>query len=474
MRPLGEGYWGRVVGAVHSSRFGLGGGRFHVSQREEEADTVYMGTYHRKVFQRVGFFNERLVRNQDIEFNGRVKASGGSVVLSPTIRSWYYIRDSFKGFLVRNFQNAVWNVAVLQETPSSLSPRHLIPLLFVLMLGSTSFLGTWLWPARVALGIVLFLYGTTALITSIWTAAREGVRYLPGLLLAFLALHVMYGFGFLVGFVRFGIPRALIGPGFYVNLVRPRAPGAKGSEKFNPEITPSGKGLVTPRGGGLKLSVIIPVYNEKGSILTILEKVKNAPFDKEIIVVDDGSTDGTREILRSLNEEGVKVFFHSQNGGKGAALSTGLKHATGDIILFQDADLEYDPADYPSLIAPLLDQGAQVVYGVRFVGRPRGYRMHYLGNRFLTIFTNLLYGSNLGDMEVGYKVFRREVIQGLRLKAQKFDIEPEVTAKLLKRGLKIFQVPISYNGRTYQEGKKIRLRDGFAAVWTLLKYRFVD
>lgn len=229
----------------------------------------------------------------------------------------------------------------------------------------------------------------------------------------------------------------------------------------------------------MKLSIIIPTYNERDTIREILRRVQEAPtagLTKEIIVVDDGSTDGTRDILRALDPgEGVQVFYHAENRGKGAAIRTGLSHATGDIVLIQDADLEYDPRDYPALLQPILEGRAGVVYGSRFLGpRKAMFFWHMLGNKFLTLVTNVLYDSILSDMETGYKAFRADIIRGLPLRSRRFEFEPEITAKVLKRGHRIYEVPISYTGREYHEGKKITWRDGFSALWTLLKYRFVD
>jgi len=223
----------------------------------------------------------------------------------------------------------------------------------------------------------------------------------------------------------------------------------------------------------LKLSILIPVYNERTTILKILERVQAVPYDKEIIAVDDGSTDGTRELLAQA--EGVTVLYHDRNRGKGAAIVTALAHATGDIIVIQDADLEYDPRDYKQLIEPIVEGRAKVVYGSRFLGpRMAMFFWHMLANKMLTLMTNILYDAILSDMETGYKAFRADVIKGMRLRSHRFDFEPEVTAKVLKRGIRIFEVPIAYYGREYSEGKKIGVKDGFVAVWTLLKYRFVD
>ncbi len=223
----------------------------------------------------------------------------------------------------------------------------------------------------------------------------------------------------------------------------------------------------------MKLSILIPVYNERATILEILKRVQAVPYEKEIIAVDDGSTDGTRELLAQA--QGVTVLYHDRNRGKGAAIQTALAHATGDIIVIQDADLEYDPRDYKQLIEPIIEGRAKVVYGSRFLGpRMAMFFWHMVANKALTLMTNILYDAILSDMETGYKAFRADVIKGMRLRSHRFDFEPEVTAKVLKRGIRIFEVPISYYGREYSEGKKIGVKDGFVAIWTLLKYRFVD
>jgi glycosyltransferase involved in cell wall biosynthesis len=227
----------------------------------------------------------------------------------------------------------------------------------------------------------------------------------------------------------------------------------------------------------MKLSVIIPVYNEVASIEEIVRRVQATGRASEIVVVDDGSTDGTHEVLARLDGRGnVRVLFHEKNRGKGAAIRTGLQAAQGDVLLIQDADLEYDPRDYPLLLRPIEEGIADVVYGSRFLGGPRRVVMfwHMVANKLLTMLTNILYDTILSDMETGYKVFRREVIQDMPLRANRFDFEPEFTAKVLKRHYRIFEVPISFNPRDYSQGKKIKLRDAFEAVWTLLKYRFVD
>ncbi|MCJ7584397.1 MAG: glycosyltransferase family 2 protein [Anaerolineales bacterium] len=227
----------------------------------------------------------------------------------------------------------------------------------------------------------------------------------------------------------------------------------------------------------MKLSVIIPVYNEVESIREIVRRVQKVRLANEIVIVDDGSTDGTRDLLAELDgRRSVRVIFHEQNQGKGSAVRTGISNARGDVLLIQDADLEYDPQDYPSLLKPITEGVADVVYGSRFLGGPRRVTMfwHMIANQLLTLTTNLLYDTILSDMETGYKVFRREVLNGITLRAKRFNFEPEFTAKMLKRHVRIFEVPITFNPRDYSEGKKIKLKDAFEAVWTLIKYRFVD
>jgi glycosyltransferase involved in cell wall biosynthesis len=231
-----------------------------------------------------------------------------------------------------------------------------------------------------------------------------------------------------------------------------------------------------------KLSIVIPVYNERGTIEEILSRVRAADLpgglERQIVIVDDASDDGTAEVLESIREaanDDLELLRHSENRGKGAALRTGFGSADGDILLVQDADLEYHPRDYPSLLAPILDGEADVVYGSRFHGGPQRVLLfwHYLGNRALTFLSNLLSDLNLSDMETCYKVMRREALDGMELKSNRFGIEPELTAKLAKRKLRIFEVPISYYGRTYAEGKKIGWRDGIAAVWAILRYNLL-
>ncbi|UCD83681.1 MAG: glycosyltransferase family 2 protein [Deltaproteobacteria bacterium] len=225
----------------------------------------------------------------------------------------------------------------------------------------------------------------------------------------------------------------------------------------------------------MKLSVIIPVYNEKATIRELLEKVKAVDIDKELIIIDDGSTDGTREILQEEKDKGRKVFFHQKNIGKGAALRTGLQKASGDLVIIQDADLEYDPQDYKRLIQPLIEGKAEVVYGSRFGGEQKGMlSLHWLGNKLLTLLTNLLYRSNITDMETCYKTWKAEVIKNIPIKSDQFNFEAEITAKVRKRGIQIHEVPISYLGRKSHQGKKIKWIDGFSAVWALIKYRFME
>lgn len=227
----------------------------------------------------------------------------------------------------------------------------------------------------------------------------------------------------------------------------------------------------------MKLSIIIPVFNEVKNLAEIVKRVQATNLTSEIIIVDDGSTDGTREVLREMDgKNNVCVILHERNKGKGAAVVTGMQAAKGDILLIQDADLEYDPRDYPVLLKPIEEGLADVVYGSRFLGAAHRVTMfwHQVANNLLTLMTNILYDSILTDMETGYKVFRREVIEGMVIRAKRFNFEPEFTAKILKRRYRIFEVPITFNPRDYSEGKKIGLKDAFEAVWALLKYRFME
>jgi glycosyltransferase involved in cell wall biosynthesis len=227
----------------------------------------------------------------------------------------------------------------------------------------------------------------------------------------------------------------------------------------------------------MRISVIIPTYNEIQTIREIVRRVEAEQIADEVLVVDDGSIDGTREVLMEMSGNGlVKALLHEANQGKGAAVRTGIEHAQGDVIIIQDADLEYDPRDFKAMLQPIREGLADVVYGSRFLGGPRRPTMfwHMVANKLLTLMTNILYDTILTDMETGYKVFRREVVKNLALKARRFDFEPEFTAKILKQKVRIFEVPITFNPRDYSEGKKIGLKDAFHAVWTLFKYRFID
>jgi len=231
------------------------------------------------------------------------------------------------------------------------------------------------------------------------------------------------------------------------------------------------------RGSPLKLSVLIPVYNEATTIVQVLRQVRavDTGLEREIIVVDDGSTDDSRAILqREASADDVKVIYHDRNQGKGAAVRTALQHASGDILLIQDADLEYDPREYPDLLRPILEGRSQVVYGSRFRGGPHKamFFWHMVGNKFLTLVTNILYNTILSDMETGYKVFTREVADRLQLRSSGWGFDPEITAQILRTGHRIYEVPISYTGREFYEGKKISWKDGFTVLWTLLKCRF--
>jgi len=221
----------------------------------------------------------------------------------------------------------------------------------------------------------------------------------------------------------------------------------------------------------MKLSIVIPVYNESKTILEIIRRVKETPFEKEIIVVDDRSTDETVRLLKE-NSEGIKILVHEKNRGKGAAVRTAIPHITGEIVIIQDADLEYNPDEYPHLLSPILDGVADVVYGSRFQGGTHRvlYFWHAIGNRIITTLSNMLTDLNLSDMETGYKVFRSEILKGIRIESNRFGFEPEITAKIARAGCRIYEVPISYWGRDYSEGKKIRWKDGLAAVYWILKY----
>ncbi|MEW6620524.1 MAG: glycosyltransferase family 2 protein [bacterium] len=226
----------------------------------------------------------------------------------------------------------------------------------------------------------------------------------------------------------------------------------------------------------MKISIIIPAYNEENSIKQIVKEILAVDINKEIIIVDDGSTDNTPKIIEEeINGDNIIKLYHSKNLGKGAAIRTGITAVRGDIVIIQDADREYDPRDYPKLIQPIVEDRCDVVYGSRFLGvQSAMFFWHYMGNKLLTLVTNILYNTLISDMETGYKVFKTEVIKSINIKSNRFNFEPEITAKLLKRKFKIQQVPITYTGRTYEEGKKITWRDGIVALWTLFKYRFME
>ena len=227
----------------------------------------------------------------------------------------------------------------------------------------------------------------------------------------------------------------------------------------------------------LKLSIVIPIYNERKTLETLIAKVNSVDYDKEILLIDDFSSDGTREVLKRYeNKENFQVLYHDHNQGKGAALRTGFSNVNGDIIIIQDADLEYNPADYGTLIEPILDGRADVVYGSRFLGGPHRvlFFWHSIGNMVLTTFSNMLTNINLTDMETGYKVFTKRVNDTLTFKCDRFGFEPEFTAKVAKNNFRIYEVPISYNGRDYSEGKKITWKDGVAAIWYIIKFKFTN
>ena len=238
------------------------------------------------------------------------------------------------------------------------------------------------------------------------------------------------------------------------------------------------------------LSIVMPVYNEEQFVAEIIRRVQAVDLgeiERELVIVDDCSTDSTPKILEGINgknsvddslkpfDRPIRVLTHEKNMGKGAALRTGFAHAQGDLILIQDADLEYDPEDYPKLLKPVLKGKAEVVYGSRFTGERRNmFFHHWIGNKFLTLVTNILFNTTLSDMETCYKLFTRRALEGIEIKSERFNFEPEITAKILKKGIRIYEVPISYTGREFEEGKKITWRDGLVALWTLIKYRFVD
>jgi glycosyltransferase involved in cell wall biosynthesis len=229
----------------------------------------------------------------------------------------------------------------------------------------------------------------------------------------------------------------------------------------------------------MKLSVVIPVYNEKKTLAEIVRRVQATPYDKELIIVDAASTDGSREILRQLAQEydNIRPYFHERNQGKGAALRTGFQHVQGDVVLIQDADLEYNPIDYPELLKPIERGVADVVYGSRLIGAAPHrvlFFWHYVGNKVVTTLSNMFTNLNLTDMETCYKVFKAEVLKDIQIKSERFGVEPELTAKIAKKRWRVYEVPISYDGRDYSEGKKITWRDGIAAVYYIIRFRFWD
>ena len=229
----------------------------------------------------------------------------------------------------------------------------------------------------------------------------------------------------------------------------------------------------------MKLSIVIPVYNEEDTLEEIFRRVQATPYTKEVIAVDDASIDGSQQILKHLAEEyeNVRLFFHEKNQGKGAALRTGFAQVTGDVVIIQDADLEYDPIDYPALLDPIHRDLADVVYGSRLIGaQPHRvlFFWHYMGNRCVTFLSNMFTNLNLSDMEVGYKVFKAEVLKDINIKCNRFGVEPELTAKIAKKRVRIYEVPISYHGRDYAHGKKITWRDGIAAIFHIIRFRFWD
>ncbi|MGQ9689236.1 MAG: glycosyltransferase family 2 protein [Desulfobaccales bacterium] len=229
----------------------------------------------------------------------------------------------------------------------------------------------------------------------------------------------------------------------------------------------------------MKLSIVMPIYNEEQTLEEIFRRVQATPYDKEIIAVDDASQDASRDILNRLaaQYDNLRVFFHEKNQGKGAALRTGFAQVTGDVVIIQDADLEYDPVDYPVLLDPIEKGLADVVYGSRLIGaQPHRvlFFWHYMGNRCVTFLSNMFTNLNLSDMEVGYKVFKAEVIKDIKIRSNRFGVEPELTAKIAKKGWRVYEVPISYHGRDYAQGKKITWRDGIAAIFHILRFRFFD
>jgi glycosyltransferase involved in cell wall biosynthesis len=240
----------------------------------------------------------------------------------------------------------------------------------------------------------------------------------------------------------------------------------------------SGEILIYAKDDEMKLSIVMPVYNEAATISEIVARVRATEREKEMIIVDDGSSDGTVEILKEIGKcyDDVSVLYHEKNRGKGTALQTGFAKASGDIIVIQDADLEYDPRDYEALLVPILDGRADVVYGSRFLGGPHRvlYFWHYIGNKIVTLLSDAFSNLNLTDMETCYKVFKREILNDITLKSKRFGFEPEFTMKIAKKGLRVYEVPISYSGRTYEEGKKVGWTDGVKAIFSIIWFRFFD
>ncbi|MEE9226710.1 MAG: glycosyltransferase family 2 protein [Acidobacteriota bacterium] len=226
----------------------------------------------------------------------------------------------------------------------------------------------------------------------------------------------------------------------------------------------------------MKISVVVPVFNEASTIAEVLRRIRETPYDKEILVVDDGSTDGTAETLAGIADPQLRILRHERNRGKGAALRTAFREVRGEVVIIQDSDLEYDPRDYPKLLRPIEEGKADVVFGSRFIGEPHRvmFFWHYVGNRILTTLSNMFTNLNLTDMETGYKAFRASILEEIRIRSDRFGFEPEFTAKVARGGYRIYETAISYSGRGYEEGKKITWRDGLAAVWYIFRYRFFD
>ncbi len=226
----------------------------------------------------------------------------------------------------------------------------------------------------------------------------------------------------------------------------------------------------------MKISVVVPVFNEASTIAEVLRRIRETPYDKEILVVDDGSTDGTAETLAGITDPQLRILRHERNRGKGAALRTAFREVRGEVVIIQDSDLEYDPRDYPKLLRPIEEGKADVVFGSRFIGEPHRvmFFWHYVGNRILTTLSNMFTNLNLTDMETGYKAFRASILEEIRIRSDRFGFEPEFTAKVARGGYRIYETAISYSGRGYEEGKKITWRDGLAAVWYIFRYRFFD